>query len=215
MDVLRNVLSLITHAVQIATIAACIYYVINGQKDRQHRLLSVGWALVLLYDLGMVLIGYFYPVKNHWAYNIAFPLIQLLSMSVIVFGQRWVWYAASVFIIFVVWNLASLQGATTLNTYSIALGGILIVVFAGIRLYQLSKIDTGQSLFADPDFWFCAGCTVYWGIMTPFYAMYNFLWENFRNFLSDYFFTISFGATIALNLSVIKALQCKLRTAKK
>ncbi|MDE3251147.1 MAG: hypothetical protein KGO82_20950 [Bacteroidota bacterium] len=199
----------------MTTIATCIVYLLSGTHDRQYRFLAAGWAVVLLFDLSMVLIGYFHPVKNHWVYNIAFPLIQLLSMTVTVFGQYWLRYPALALIGFVIWNLAAVQGATTLNTYSIAMGGIMILVVACIRLSQLAKIDTGESLFTDPDFLFCAGCIVYWGIMTPFYAMYNFLWENFSNFLSSYFFTISLGATIALNYLVIKALRCKLRTARK
>ncbi|MBL7709439.1 MAG: hypothetical protein JNJ86_10225 [Chitinophagaceae bacterium] len=120
----------------------------------------------------------------------------------------------ALFAVFASLNLATWQGSIILNTYSLALGGILILLLAMIKLFQLYKQDTAHSLFREADFWICAGFILYWGLATPFFAMYNFLWENYPGFFTYYYFTISFGITILLNFSVIKALQCSINTAK-
>lgn len=214
---MTTILRIITHTVQLITIITCTWYLFKKGSVQPYRFFAVGWMLVLLYDLGMVIIGLINPVNNHWVYNIAFPVIQGFSMwFFILLLQQTKWVLPLVlFAVFIVCNLIMWQGTITLNTYSLAFGGIMILLLALIKIYRLSKLDTPQSLFADPAFWIGFGFILYWGLATPFYAMYNFLWQNYPSFFIVYFFTVSFGFTILLNICIIKALQCSLNIAKR
>ena len=207
----------ITHAVQLMTVISCIYYLSNKRAVQPYRLFATGWAAVLLYDLTMVVIGLINPVNNHWVYNIAFAIIQLFCIWIFIeiLGQRkWI-YALLFYAAFAISNLIFLQGKTVLNTYTLAFGGTIILIAASVKLFLLWKEDTSRSLFADPDFWLCAGFIFYWGTATPFFSMYNYLWQVSEYFFTIYFYTVNFGATVILNLCIIKALQCSLRIAKR
>ena len=119
-----------------------------------------------------------------------------------------------IFTLFVLFNLFQWQGRVKLNTVSLALGGIIIVVLAFSELYAIYKQETSLSIFRDPAFWMSAGFIIYWGFASPFFAMYNFLWETYPRFFIIYFYTVNFGFLILLNLAIIKALQCSLKTRK-
>lgn len=210
------VFKIITHAIQLITIVACIHYLLKRQTFQSYRYFSTGWMIVLLFDLTMVIIGLFHPVTNLRLYNITLPVQQVFIMwfFILLLQERKLIIAPVLFTVFAVTNLTIWQGEIILNTYSLALGGILILVLAFIKLFQLYQQDTTKSLFQEAAFWICAGFIVYWGLATPFFAMYNFLWQTFPRFFTYYFFTINFGFTIFLNISVIKALQCSINTAK-
>jgi len=207
----------ITHAVQLMTIISCIYYLSKKQAVQPYRLIAAGWMAILMYDLTMVVIGLINPVNNHWVYNIAFAFIQLFSIWIFiaVLSMRKLKYILLLYAAFAMYNLLYLQGQVVLNTYTLAFGGILILAMASVKLFRLSKEDTTRSLFADPDFWLCAGFIFFWGTATPFYAMYNYLWQASKDFFMFYFYTVNFGATVMLNLCIIKSLQCSLRIAKR
>lgn len=214
---MNTILKIVTHSVQLITIIACIWYLLKNSSIQPYRYFAFGWIIILAHDLGMVIIGLINPVKNHWVYNIAFPLIQLFSLwfFMLLLQQRKLFIALIFFAVFVSFNLLLWQGATTLNTYSIALGGVLILLLASIKLLRLYKQDTPESIFGDPAFWMCSGFLFYWALATPFFAMYNFLWQTFPGFFTFYFFTVNFFFIIVLNLCIIKSLQCSHNTTKK
>jgi hypothetical protein len=164
----------------------------------------------------MVVIGLINPKSNTWVYNIAFPLQQLFIMY---FFVRLLQLQKSLvvlllFSLFALWNLFFIQGKVALNTYSLALGGVIILLFAFYKLYRLYKEDSRESLYRDPVFWICAGFIIYWGMGGPFFALYNFLWQTTPDFFIVYFYTVNFGFTVLLNLSIIKALQCSLKAQR-
>jgi preprotein translocase subunit YajC len=210
-------LKIITHTLQVATVISCIWYLSKRHSIQPYRLFAAGWIIVLCYDLVMVIIGLINPVKNHWVYNIAFPLIQLFSMYFFIHQPQQKKLALLMFLFtgLATCNLILLQGGLTLNTYSITLGGIMILFLASAKIFHLYKLDTSQSLFSDPDFWICSGFILYWGLATPFFAMYNFLWQTYPDFFIIYFYTVNFGFTIVQNICIIKALQCSLNTARR
>lgn len=204
---------IITYAVQLATLLTCIFYWLSKRSIPAYRFFAAGWAILLLYDLIMVAIGFFYPENNNHVYNIAFPMQQLFIMYFFILLSRWnkLIFVMIVFGIFAIFNLLRWQGPVLLNTYTLALGGIIIVLFAFYKLYSLYRLNTPESIYKDPVFWICTGFIFYWSMGTPFFATYNFLWKTTPDFFIVYFYTVNFGFTILLNLSVIKALQCSLR----
>lgn len=204
---------IITHAVHLATIIACVLYWFKKKPIPEYRYFSAGWGMILLYDLVMVAIGLFYPENNNHVYNIAFPLQQLFIMYFFILLSHWnkLLIVMIAFGVFAVLNLLRWQGLVVLNTYTLAVGGIIIVVFAFYKLYSLYSLNTPESIYKDPVFWICTGFIIYWGMGTPFFTMYNFLWKTTPEFFIIYFYTVNFGFTILLNLSVIKALQCSLK----
>jgi hypothetical protein len=177
---------------------------------------AIGWVIILFYDLTMVVIGLINPQNNTHIYNIAFPLQQLFIMYFFVrlLQLQKLLVVLFLFGLFALWNLFLIQGRVALNTYSLALGGVVILLFAFYKLYRLYKIDSRESLYRDPAFWICAGFIIYWGMGGPFFALYNFLWQTTPGFFIVYFYTINFGFTVLLNLSIIKALQCNLKAQR-
>jgi hypothetical protein len=214
---MRIVLKLITNSVEIITVFTCIWYLLKSNSIQPYRFFATGWMVFLIHDIIMVIIGFINPVKNHWAYNIAFPLLLLFTMWF--FGQllhqRRVMILMVLFLIFAALNLFLIQGTTTLNTYSLALGGLIILLLSASSLYQLYKQETPESIFKEPAFWISSGFLFYWALATPFFTIYNFLWENFPDFFIFYFYTVNFFFICVLNLCIIKSLQCSLNTAKK
>src|SRR6185503_1093693 len=100
-------LSIIIHAVQVVTVAACLFYLLNKKSVQLYRFFSLGWILILLQDLTMVVIGRFYPANNLWVYNIAFPLQQLFCMFFfmrLLQQKKWI-IAMVIFTLFVLFNL--------------------------------------------------------------------------------------------------------------
>lgn len=210
-------LSIIPHTVQLMTVIACIFYLLKKKSFQPYRFFSAAWIIILLYDLTMVIIGLVYHVNNnHWVYNIAFPLQQFFIMYFfyLLSKSKKIIFVICLFGLFVVFNLVLWQGRVTLNTYSLALGGVIILLFAFYKLYSLYRIDTPESLYREPAFWICTGFIIYWGMASPFFAVYNFLWKTVPGFFIIYFYTVNFGFTILLNLSIIKALQCSLKTQR-
>lgn len=201
---------IMTHAVQLMTIVACISYLFNKRSSQPYLFFSICWILILLFDLTMVTIGLLYPKNNNWIYNIAFPLQQLFVMYFFIqlLKKKRFLIVMSLFALFAVLNLLLWQGTIKLNTNSLAIGGMIIVLFAFFKLYKLYQLDSPHSLYKEPAFWVCTGFIIYWGMGTPFFALYNFLWETAPRFFIVYFYTVSFGFTVLLNLSIIKTLQC-------
>ena len=203
-------LKIITHTIQLVTIIACIWFLSKKKSLQVYRFFSTGWILVLLFDLVMVTIGLINPKNNNWIYNIAFPLQQLFIMYFFIqlLEKKKLLIVVSLFAMFAIFNFLLLQGNVKLNTYSLALGGMIIVLFAFFKLYKLYQLDSPQSLYKEPAFWICTGFIIYWGMGSPFFALYNFLWETAPRFFIVYFYTVSFGFTALLNFSIIKTLQC-------
>jgi hypothetical protein len=207
-------LKIITHTVQFITILACVWYLLKNKLRQPYRFFAAGWSVFLIHDLSMVVIGLINPVKNHWVYNIVFPLLQLFCMwfFMSLLQQKKIWLVMALFGIFACLNLALWQGATTLNTFSLALGGIIILLLASTTLFRLYREESTDSIFKEPAFWISTGFIFYWAIATPFFAMYNYLYQNFPGFFIIYFYTVSFFFIIWLNLCIIKSLQCSLPT---
>jgi len=189
----------------------------NKRSLQPYRLFSIGWILILLQDLTMAAIGLFFTTANNlWVYNISFPLQQLFCMFFFLqlLGQSKWMIGIFLFALFAAFNLAFQQGPGELNTMSIMVGGILIVIMACSELYSIYKRETAQSLFHDPAFWISAGFVLFWAFASPYFAMYNSLWKTHPTFFNAYFYTVNFGLLVLLNLSIIKALQCSLRATR-
>jgi hypothetical protein len=205
-------LKILTHSVQILTIIIIIWVLVKRHNERPYSIFIKGWSLVLGFDLSMVGIGLIKPVTNHWLYNIALPLQHLLVIWFFtsIVGLKYFRWLISIFLTFAVINLFFIQGTVTLNTYTLAVAGLFTIVVAIVRLYELYLQDTTESVFSDPDFWYCTGFILYGGLSTPYFAMYNYLWHNFTGFTTVYFYTFNFGFAILLNLCIIKAVLCQL-----
>lgn len=209
-------LKIATHLVQLVTIAVILGQLFQRKAPPPYRLFMAGWALVLLFDLTMVLIGLYRPVNNHWLYNIAFPLQYLVVtwfFSVLTRRKR-AWWLPLVFIAAACLNLLFIQGSETLNTYTLSLAGLLVFSLAITRMYELYREETERDLFSEPDFWYSTGFTLYCGLATPYFAMYNYLWQHFTRFTTFYFFTFNYGFAIILNLCIIRAALCRPSTRK-
>ena len=130
---------IMTHAVQLMTIVACISYLFNKRSSQPYLFFSICWILILLFDLTMVTIGLLYPKNNNWIYNIAFPLQQLFVMYFFIqlLKKKRFLIVMSLFALFAVLNLLLWQGTIKLNTNSLAIGGMIIVLFAFFKLYKL------------------------------------------------------------------------------
>ncbi len=214
---MKTVLKIITHSVQFITVLTCVWYLLKNKLRQPYRFFAAGWAIFLVHDLSMVIIGLINPEKNHWVYNIAFPLLQLFCMwfFMSLLKQKKIWFVMSLFSVFAGLNLALWQGSTTLNTFSLALGGIIILLLASTALFRLYRQESPESIFKEPAFWISTGFIFYWAIATPFIAMYNYLWQNFPDFFIIYFSTVSYFFITGLNLCIIKSLQCNLNTTKR
>jgi len=164
----------------------------------------------------MVVIGRYNHANNLWVYNIFYPLEQLFYMLffILLLGQRKWMIAMVLFALFAAFSYLQWQQPLKLNTQSLAVGGIFILVLAFTKMYHLYKSDKIQNVFTEPAFWISAGFILYWGFGSPYFAMYNFLWETSREFSTAYFYTVNFGFLVLLNLSIIKALQCSLPTKR-
>jgi hypothetical protein len=183
---------------------------ISKNLRQPYRGFAAGWLLVLSYDLTMVVIGLINPVTNHRVYNIAFIFQHLLIIWFFarLIKQRNFHWLLVIYGAFGIADLLFIQGATTLNTYSLAIAGVIILALAVLRIYEIYQEDTSENLFREADFWYCTGFILYWGLAAPYFAMFNYLWENFTRFSTIYFYTFSYGCTLLLNLSIIKALLC-------
>lgn len=209
-------LAIVTHVVQLVTIIACILYLVDRRKNSPYRLFAIGWIIILLQDLAMAIIGFFHRTNNLWVYDIALPIQQAFCMFIFIqlLGKRsWIMIIPG-FLFAAALNYFFWQGPVQLDTMSIGLGGILIVILAFAKIYQLYKDDVIHNFFKEPAFWISAGFILFWGFGSPFFAMYNFLWNANHNFFYIYFYTVNFGFLILLNLSIIKALQCSLNTRR-
>lgn len=210
-------LKIITHTVQLITILTCLWYLLKNKLRQPYRFFAAGWPVFLIHDLTMVVIGLINPAKNHWVYNIAFPLLQVFCMLFFLslLRQKKIWFLIVMFGVFACLNLAFWQGGTTLNTFSLALGGIIILLLASTTLFRLYRQESSKSIFKEPAFWISTGFIFYWAIATPFFAMYNYLYQNFPGFFIIYFYTVSFFFIVWLNICIIKSLQCSLIMTRK
>lgn len=194
-----------------------MWFIRKHDLNDSYKAFAIGWMLVLIFDLVLVVRGLIEPVNNNWLYNFAFPLIHLLCLWFLnqLLRSKLLVVAICLFSAFAIYNWKFLQGPDYLNTYSLALGGVFIFLAAAALIYKLWKEDTARSLFSDPDFWICTAFIIYWGIETPFFTLYNFLYKNFENFFVLYFSFVHLGITIVLNICIIKALRCKQSTQRK
>jgi hypothetical protein len=208
--------TILTHLVQLLTIVFCIYYLLKKNTSWPYRFFSAGWILVLAHDLTMVVIGLFKASNNTWVYNIAFPVEQMFMMYffILLLENKKLFAFMILFGLFAILNFINGQGRLHLNTYSLALGGIIILLLAFYKLYSLYKTDSQKNLYREPAFWVCTGFIIYWGMATPFYALYNFLWQTAPQFFTVYYYSLVFGLSILLNLCILKALQCSMQTQK-
>lgn len=214
---LQSIIMWATHTIQVWTIVVCIYFLIKCRCKDSYRVFALGWILVLMADLFMVVWANWDNSNNNWVYNIIFPVFQLICCWFLYEQLKLKTLLAAIILFFgfVLYNLFFLQGTDYLNTFSLAAGGVLIFLGAIAQVFRLWKEETSMSLFSDPCFWVCTGFVIYWGINTPFYTLYNYLYRNYENFFITYFNYVSFGITMVLNVCIIKALQCRLSLQKK
>lgn len=203
-------LKIVTHLVQLLTIFVLIVALYRKRAGSPYQIFFAGWLFVLLFDLLMVMRSFITKEPNLWMYNIALPLQHALVIWM--FGKiihpKVTWPSIMVFIVFAIANLFFLQGRELLNTYTISLAGMITCSLAIAKMFMIYRQDTSKSLYSDPDFWLSTGFLLYAALGTPYFTMYNFLWKEYTQFTTIYFFTFNYGFAILLNLCIIKAALC-------
>jgi hypothetical protein len=160
--------------------------------------------------------------NNTWIYNIFLPFfyfylaqvfLKILDDAVvkgIIFGFNYV------FIVFVVVNSLFFQQTFSgqLQTHTIVFGGTFIIFLAGVYFWQLYLSPSSDPIRKDPYFWLSLSMILYGAGSVPFLGMYNFLSDRFYEFTQLYFSTIYYGFSITLNVLVIIAFICRIRSLK-
>jgi hypothetical protein len=92
-----------------------------------------------------------------------------------------------VYIVIFSLNAALIQGWSDFNTYTFAVGGLVILTWIGIYFIQLMHNPQLPELKKDPMFWISTGLLFYFIGKTPFYGMINYLIENHLGVAKKYF----------------------------
>lgn len=175
------------------------------------KVFSMVWIIVFTIEIA----GHLMSGSNHWLYNIFYPFLYL-SLTYIyqqvlqsAFIQKLIQIFYISFVVFVVINSFLIQGITTLQTLTIAVGGSFITFLAGAYFRQLYKSEDSEKITKDPFFWFSFGFILYFGGTVPFLAMLNYLWQLSEEFTKFYFLYFSNAFSIFLNILISIGFLCR------
>jgi len=100
---------------------------------------------------------------NTWLYNISIPIEYLFygfmigSLCLTIPFRKIIFYSTAIFAGWAIINLLFIQGFINLNTNTLKIGSILMIIFSGIGLIDLFTNDLHSSLLKNPLFWVCTG----------------------------------------------------------
>ena len=165
----------------IILVAAALYFVLN----------RVWPALIdrtILFFLGSQVIlntfaGYlqYYHINNMWLYSVNilfFLIIFTFYFYRNLFGIRTRKIILACFLLFLIFscfNVIFIQPYDTFNSYSYALGALLIVIYSLLGLRQLINFSPEYDILQLKNFWFAAGILLYFGSSFFIFMSYHYL----------------------------------------
>jgi hypothetical protein len=180
----------------------------------QLKALSILWVALFVIDLG----GHVMKEKgihNHWLYNIFgwlfyLPLALLYLRNIISPTiRKLIKLFIVAFPLLIVIDSAFLEGVRQLQSVIIVCGGAGITFMAAAYMRQLFLSDSNEKISRDPWFWFSFAFIVYFGASVPYLGMFNYLWENYKDFAAVYYFYINMFFTIVLHCLIITGFLCR------
>ena len=120
-------------------------------------------------------------INNHWLYHLNCVLIQVLFTGYFlkIFKEKkikkMIAITFSCFIIFAVLNAAFIQPYNTFNSYSYALGSLLIVSYCLLSFHYLIDKLPSSNLLSLKEFWAGAGILIYFGSCFFIFISYHYL----------------------------------------
>lgn len=97
------------------------------------------------------------------------------------------------------------------NLQILALINICLTIYCVLFYHYLFKNITFQNILLEPTFWIVAGLIFYSSISLPFYALNNYIKQEFPLVISANIFSISNMLIIIMHLFFIKAYLCTIR----
>jgi len=151
--------------------------------------------LSILETIGNVIA--FSGIRDHFFFNIIFA-IQLTFIPF--FFKYWLHLQAVkkriipvflfIFPLLILINTLWGQGFYTLQTYTYALGGSIVLLLSVAYLRELYTDEETQNIFYDPVFWLSIAFLIYFSVTVPFYSMLNYLLKNQLEFVAKYYLII-------------------------
>lgn len=102
----------------------------------------------------------------------------------------------------------------TPNLHLQALSNCIKVIFCISFFSKLFKEILFENILKEPSFWIVAGLMFYSAISIPFYALNNFIMQNFTIEIAYAFFSISNMLVIIMHLFFIKSFLCTIQLHK-
>ena len=177
------------------------------------RILSSLWIAMFFVEL----FGHYLRDRqiNHWIYNIFyliyFPALANVFSHILsnVKVKLSIQFFYVTFIVFVLLNSIFIQGVNTLQTLTFVFGSCFISFLAGSYFWQLLASDDTESILRDSFFWLSFGLILYFGGITPFLGMFNYLVAHHVDFAQFYFVYVSNVFSILLNIIIIISYLCR------
>jgi hypothetical protein len=148
---------------------------------------------ILLFCLSQVLLNtfseYLYSrhISNLWVYSVNILVFVFVFTSYFYiqlagrFIKRYVIGGLVIFSLFFCFNIVYIQPLNTFNSYSYALGALLIVVYSLTGLRQLLNYSHEYDILRLKNFWFAAGILLYFGSSFFIFISYHYLSETSAN----------------------------------
>lgn len=120
-------------------------------------------------------------INNHWVYHLNSLLTQILfawcfyKILDTPLRKKLVTAGLFVFIAFHLFNMLFIQVYVTFNSYSYALGALLIVWYAYMSLQMLISNLPEENILHLKIFWFAAGILLYFGSSFFIFISYHYL----------------------------------------
>lgn len=161
--------------ITLAAIQACIaslgvIFFITTPEAKRRLLLPIGLLLIASAstDIAGFVLFFAFQKGSNWLqniYNLTEVVLILMYFKNVTAkgGQKVNFFNLSIafFLILSIVNLTSFQGFHTINSYTKAIGGLLIIVFSMSYFYYLIQNLPAQRLSELPSFWITTGVLVY------------------------------------------------------
>lgn len=120
-------------------------------------------------------------INNHWIYHLNSILTQCV-FSVYFFSEfkeppkkQFVLITFAFFVCFFIINILFFQPYDTFNSYSYALGALLIVVYGLLNFYSWTELIPTRNILILKEFWAAAGILFYFGSSFFIFISYHYL----------------------------------------
>ena len=184
-----------------------------GVYPQPLKILSSLWIAMFIVEL----LGHYLRDEqiNHWMYNafyLAYFPVLANVFSYILTNEKIkvsIQFFYVVFVVFVLLNSIFLQGINALQTLTFVFGSCFISFLAGAYFWQLLISNDTSVISRDPFFRLSFGLILYFGGITPFLGMFNYLVANHVEFAQFYFVYVSNVFSILLNIVIIITYLCR------